>query len=38
MGWIIYNSRGEPLVTQEQHDHTSAVTETVKPRSHREGV
>ncbi|KKM19128.1 hypothetical protein LCGC14_1658790 [marine sediment metagenome] len=24
MGWIIYNSLGEPLVTQEQHDHTSA--------------
>ncbi|KKM91924.1 hypothetical protein LCGC14_1223610 [marine sediment metagenome] len=24
MGWIIYNSQGEPLVTQEQHDHTSA--------------
>ncbi len=24
MGWIIYNSKGEPLVIQEQHDHTSA--------------
>lgn len=24
MGWVIYNSKGEPLVTQEQHDHTSA--------------
>ena len=24
MGWIIYNSLGEPLVTQEQHDHTAA--------------
>ena len=24
MGWTIYNSKGEPLVTQEQHDHTIA--------------
>ena len=24
MGWTIYNSKGEPLVTQEQHDHTAA--------------
>ena len=24
MGWTIYNSLGEPLITQEQHDHTSA--------------
>ena len=24
MGWTIYNSKGESLVTQEQHDHTAA--------------
>lgn len=24
MGWIIYDSTGQPLVTQEQHDHTTA--------------